>query len=128
MNKFKEIEKQFNEKQAIAKKQIKDEPKRLKRFFKWIAYWFVFPWKWLFVNIRDFRTFIIFGIVFLVISCEVWVPYIIYFITKDIWWVGIGTACWTFWALPGTPFLVICITLTIIIKGLFNKLVRKKEK
>lgn len=41
---------------------------------------------------------------------------------------SIGSACWLFWLGPGTPFMVICIGLTIAIKGLFNKIKEKRAK
>ena len=40
---------------------------------------------------------------------------------------SVGSACWLFWLGPGTPFLVICIALTIGIKGLFNRIKEKKK-
>lgn len=41
--------------------------------------------------------------------------------------MSVGSACWLFWAGPGTPFLVICIVITIGVKGLFNKVKEKKH-
>lgn len=127
MSKIKELEKQFAEAQKEQKNKIREEPNKWKRFWKWIWYLIVFPWKWIWINIRDWRTAVIFIIVLLVVSSEVWIPYIIWFITKNGWWLGIGSACWLFWLGPGTPFLVICIGLTILIKGLFNKIKARKE-
>lgn len=126
-NRFRQLETRFNEDQQKAKEKIKSEPNKLKRAFKWILHLIVFPWKWIFVNIQDWRTALIFVIVLLVVSSEVWVPYLIYFITNNAWFLGIGSACWLFWLGPGTPFLVICIGLTILIKGLFNKLKEKRN-
>lgn len=125
-NRFRQLETRFNEDQQNAREKIKQEPNRLKRFFKWVLHLIVFPWKWIFVNIQDWRTALIFVIVVLVVSSEVWVSYLIYFITNNAWFLGIGSACWLFWLGPGTPFLIICIGLTILIKGLFNKLKEKK--
>lgn len=96
----------------------------------WLWYFIAFPWVWIFYNIRDWRTAIIFVIVCIVVSSEVWVPYLLAFIfwNNEGWRIGLlgfASACWLFWLGPGTPFIVICISITIAIKSLFNK---RKEK
>ena len=132
MKKFKDIEIQFKEKQEAEKNKIRSEENKWKRFWKWVLYLIVFPWKWIFVNIRDWRTALIFIIVCAVVSSEVWVPYMIGFICWNneplrISMFGVGSACWLFWIGPGTPFLVICIGLTIAVKSLFNKIKYRKK-
>ena len=91
-----------------------------------------FPFIWIWINVRDWRTAVIFAIVFLLVSSEVWVPYLL----GVIFWANepikiamfsFGSACWLFWLGPGTPFLVICIVLTIAIKSLFNKIKNNKK-
>ena len=133
MKAFKEIESRFKSKQAAEKEKIKAEPNKFKRFWKWIWHWIIFPFKWIFINIRDWRTALIFVIVFLLVSSEVWIPYLIGFIGWNneplrITMFSVGSACWLFWAGPGTPFLVICIGLTIAIKGVFNKIKERKKR
>lgn len=118
----------YQKNQAIWKAKIKEEPLKRKRFFKWIWYLIAFPWVWVFYNIRDWRTAIIFVITFIVLSSEVWVPYLLGLIFNNSWLIGVGTACWLFWLGPGTPFMVICIMATIGVKSLFNKMqARTKE-
>ena len=80
------------------------------------------------VNIRDWRTAIIFVATVIVVSSEVWVMYLLYFITGNEWYLGIGSACWLFWLGPGTPFMVICIGITMAIKGLVNKVAQHASK
>ena len=63
----------------------------------------------------------LFAIVCAVVSCEVWVPYIIGFITQNAWWYGIGSVCWIFWLGPGTPFIPLCIVITLSIKKIFHR-------
>ena len=118
----KDIEKQYKEQQEAWKAKIKAEPNKAKRFGQWLWYWFAFPWVWIWANIRDWRTAVIFVITFIVLSSEVWLPYLIYFINGSLWWLGIGSACWLFWLGPGTPFLALCIAITIGIKAIFNKI------
>lgn len=125
------VETEYNASQEIEKQVIRSEPKRLKRFWKWVVYYTIFPFKWLWTNIRDWKTFLIFAIVFVVVSSEVWCPYLIGFICWNDevlrnTMFGVGSACWLFWAGPFTPFMVIVIGLTIGIKTLFNKIAKKK--
>lgn len=62
----------------------------------------------------------LFGIVCIIMSSEVWVPYLVYFITGSQWWLGIGSACWLFWIGPGTPFIPLCIAITLGLKKIFG--------
>lgn len=135
MKPFKEVEEKFKLQQDEWKANIKKEPSKNKRFWEWVLYFCVFPFKWIWVNIRDWRTALIFIFVALIVSSEVWVPYLIAVICWSnepvrISMLSVGSACWLFWLGPGTPFLVICIGLTIGIKLLINKIKfgRKKAK
>ena len=131
MKKANKIEAEYNASQEIEKQIIRSEPKRLKRFWKWVVYYTIFPFKWLWTNIRDWKTFLIFAIVFVIASSEVWCPYLIGFICWNDevlrnTMFGVGSACWLFWLGPGTPFMVIVIGLTIGVKTIFNKIAKKK--
>ena len=133
MKQFKEIEAQFKNSQSEWKTRIRQEPSKAKRFWKWVWYLCAFPFLWIWVNIRDFRTALIFIIVALIVSSEVWVPYLIAVICWSnepvrISMLSVGSACWLFWIGPGTPFLVICIGLTIGVKALFNKIKYRNKK
>lgn len=129
-SRFRSLENKYKEDQQAAREKIRLEPNAWKRFWKWVWYLITFPFKWLWLNIRDWRTALIFIIVALIVSCEVWVPYLIGLIT----WgtplskimLGVGSTCWLFWLGPGTPFLIICIGTTIGVKELFNKIEDKK--
>lgn len=129
---LKQLEAQYKSSQDKWKNNIKQEPNKHKRFWKWVWYLLAFPFVWLFYNIRDWRTLIIFVIVFLAVSIEVWLPYLLAIITWGSafskWCIGIASACWIFWLGPGTPFLPLCIFLTIAIKGLINKIGGKKSE
>lgn len=130
MKPYKEKEALYLQKQTEWKNKIKAEPNKFKRFWKRVWYLIAFPWKWIFLNIQDPITALIFVICFLLISSEVWVPYLVFFITRNAWWLGIGSACWIFWLGPGTPFLLIVIGCTASVKALFNKIKnhRKSKK
>ena len=130
---FSKIEDEYKKKQLVWKTHIRLEPNKFKRFWKWVWFLIAFPFVWIWTNIRDWRTALIFIIVFLIVSSEVWIPYSIGFIgyqneSLRITMFSVGSACWLFWLGPGTPFMVICIGLTIAIKGLFNKIKEKRAK
>ena len=127
MKKKNKILEDYEKRQLAWKTHIRFETNKWKRFWKWVWYLIAFPWVWVFYNIRDWRTAVIFCIVFLIVSSEVWVPYLLGFIFNNAWLIGVGTACWLFWLGPGTPFMVICIILTIGVKGLWNKIVNSKS-
>lgn len=131
----KEMQKQFSEKQEQERNKIKAEPKKFKRFWKWILYFLIFPWKWAFINIRDWRTAIIFLIVLAVYSGSVWGFYLSALLVGGkstelgSWLWGVGTAIWAWWLSPaGSPFILLCVCTTIGIKALFNKIKKLKKK
>ena len=122
-----QLEEKYNEQANARKEKIRQEPSKWKRFWKWVWFWISFPFIWIFYNIRDWRTAIIFIIVFLLVSSEVWVPYLIGFICWSnealrISMFSIGSACWAFWLGPGTPFMIIVIGITIGVKAAFDKI------
>lgn len=129
LQKEKEKQEQYENEQKLVRDNIKKEKHH---FFKLLWFYFKKPFVWLFRNIKDWRTAIIFIIVFLVVSCEVWIPYLLAILswgtTFSKTMIGVGSACWSFWLLPGTPFILICISLTMLIKGIFNKIRFKKIK
>ena len=103
---------------------IKAEPNKTKRFFRLLLHYITFPFIWIWHNLRDWKTLVIFIIVCLVVSSEVWVFYLIGLITWGTsfssWCFGIGTFLWGWWLLPGTPFIPLCIGITLGIKAIFK--------
>lgn len=133
--KVKELQKKFNETQALERARIREEPKKGKRFWKWVWYVFVFPWKWAFVNIRDWRTAVIFLIVVLLYSGSVWGFYLgalfCGWTSTDAgkWLVGVGSAVWVWWLSPaGSPFILLCVSTTIGVKAIFDAIKARKER
>ena len=119
-------------KQLAYKVYIRFIPYKRIRIKHWFVYYITYPFVWLWYNIRDWRTFVIFVIVFLVMSSEVWVPYLISIITWGTslskWMLGVASACWLFWLGPFTPFIPLCVTITIFIKEIFNHVKIKRKK
>ena len=130
---FKELEKQYKEKQKLWKMKIRLKPTRFKRFLGWVGYLVAFPFVWLFYNIRDWRTAICVVISFLLWSSSVWLFYLLAVITgwtttTAKWFIGIGTTVWIWWVSPvGSPFILLVTFTAIGMKMLFNKIKEKKH-
>lgn len=76
-------------------------------------------------DLKDWKTFILFLIVCLVIGAPVWVPLLLGIIFKNGWLISIAGAVEAFWLAPFTPFIPLCVTITFIIKKILNKIFKK---
>ncbi len=82
--------------------------------------------KSLWLELKDWKTLILFILVFLTLSIPIWVGYGLYWIFKIKWCLAMATSYLLFWnIIPGTPFIGICIAITLGIKKLIN---RRKTK
>lgn len=79
-------------------------------------------------QLKDRTNILIFIIVFLVLSSEVWVPYLLAIITRNEWWWAIGSVCWAFWLAPFTPFLPLCFVVTFAVRKIVDKIREKNNK
>lgn len=79
-------------------------------------------------QLKDKTNIVIFTVVFLVLSSEVWVPILLGIITQNAWWYGIGATCWAFWLAPFTPFLSLCIGLTFAVRKVYDALKKRSKK
>ena len=84
--------------------------------------------RWILKQLKDKTNILIFVIVFLVLSSEVWIPYLLAIITGNKWWWGIGSACWAFRLAPFTPFLPLCLAITFGIRKIVDKIRDKHNK
>ena len=82
-------------------------------------------WKWLKDNLKDRTTRWTFVVVYLVMTSEVWLCYILGVIFNNAWLLGIATASLAFWCAPATPLLPLCLAISIGIIAIIRK-VRKK--
>lgn len=118
---------------AKRRAEIRLEPSRWKRFWKWCWFWFSHPFRWLWMSVHDWRTMLIFGSVFVVYSGSVWGFYLAAAIVgwgtdTGKWLAGIGTAVWAWWLVgPFSPFMELVILTTMGIKYLMDKLGGKKD-
>ena len=127
--KLKELESRYNEQANKRKQAIRDDPNKFHRFWRWILYLICFPLIWLFYNIRDWHSAVCVIISFALWSASVWLFYLLYFITQNAWFLGIGSAVWIWWISPvGSPFLLLVTITAIGMKALFNKLKTRKPK
>jgi len=102
------------------------------RFWAWVWLAVKWPWKWLWMACHDWRLMLIFIGWMLVAGCEVWVPLAIAWLSPDpslkAWMLSVAGTCEAFWLGPFTPFMPLCIALTIGTKALLDKVKNKKEK
>lgn len=125
---LKELEQQYKDQAQKRKDKIRQEPNKFKRFWKWVWYLICFPFVWIFYNIRDWRSAICFLLSMVLWSASVWVFYVLYFITQNEWFLGIGIAVWAWWLSPlGSPFILLCTFTAIGMKALLNKIKSKKQ-
>ncbi len=87
--------------------KIKD---RIKKFLKWIWH-----------ECKDGRTLALLLVVITVVYSPVWLGYILHWVFGWSWAVIVATAMLAFWAGPFSPFFVLCISITLGIKRLFEK-------
>ena len=125
-SKLKELEEKYQVQRSIEKTRIRLEKRKSLRILKWAWYYISYPFKWIWLNIRDPTTLLIFVLIVLAVSCEVWIPALLALILDQDYLWGVAAACWGFWLLPGTPFLPLCILLTMAIKSLYNKIRHKR--
>ena len=89
-------------------------------------------WEWIKNEFRKIKkeltdkiTVIIFIIVFLILSSEVWLLYLLGFLISKPALIGIASACWVFWLSPATPFFPLCFFLTFLIRKIVGKITGK---
>lgn len=133
MNKIKDTIKVYKAFFAFKTRKLKERKPKGKRFWGYCYIALILPWA---LVIRYFRKnprlLIWFAVWFVIVSCEVWFPYLMGAITWGTeasgWWFGIGSACWLFWAGPGTPFMAIVLALTIATEAVFQKINNRRRK
>ena len=125
MNNVKETNNKLEEAKKQKKEQIIQEPNKFKRFWKFVWFYISYVWIWLFHELKDWRTFVIFISTMLIIGSEVWIPLLIGIITGNSALLAFAGTMEAFWLLPGTPFIPLCIVITLGIKSIIK---RRKEK
>ena len=83
---------------------------------------------WLKIECKDFKTFIIFFCVIVVMYIPVWGGYLLFFIFKNKIFLSIATVVMAFWLGPFTPFFASAIAITLFIKKIMQIKERKSVK
>lgn len=102
-----------------------------KRFFPYCYLYLILPWALVWRWLRhDWRLFIVFGGWCAIVSCEVWIPYLLGLIFwgtpfGDSMW-ALGSACWLWWAGPMSPFMGICLALTIATEAVWKAIGKRR--
>lgn len=88
--------------------------------------------KWIWKECANFKTLLLLGVVCLVIGIPVWGGGLLWLIFDWKWALAMAVGCLAFWWLPGTPFFVLSISITLAIKRwgrqVFNKGVEVHNK
>ena len=81
--------------------------------------------KWVWKECRNWQTILLFGAVCAVIGAPVWIGGILWFVFSWKWALAMMLGCLAFWWLPGTPFMVLSLTVTLAIKRWGKRIVKK---
>ena len=111
---------------------IKGNPSKRKRFWLTLKLLVEWPWRWLWMACHDWRMVAIFVLWMAVVGCEVWMPFILGLLSPDpsfkAWMLSIAGTCEAFWLLPLTPFMPICIALTVGTKAVIDRISQRKQR
>ena len=93
-----------------------------KKLFEKLKNKFINFCKWVWSECKDWHTLVIFAIVVVLMYAPVWLGYILYFVFKSKWAMGVASAYLVFWAGPFTPYFPLCIAITLSLKKLIEKI------
>ena len=99
----------------------------MKRLFNWAINKIKNFIKWLWQECRDWRTLVLFVCVCIAMGTPVWLCYIFSLIFGWEWAAAVAGAMLIFWnVVPGTPFFVICLSITLGLKKIWEKRAKKR--
>lgn len=128
-SKIQQLQEAYTAQANARKDKIRQDPSKFRRFWRWVLYLICFPWIWLFYNIRDWRSAVCIVISLLLWSSSVWIFYLLYYITRNNWFMITGTAVWMWWLSPvGSPFIILVTATAIGLKALVNKFTHYEKK
>ena len=113
------------------KDDCKHEPDKSKRFWKYVWLVISFPWQWLWMACHDWKLILIYIGWMAIVGSEVWIPFILGICAPEgafrTSMLSVASAGEAFWLLPLTPFMPLCIALTIGTKAVMNNIVAKRQ-
>lgn len=130
---FRELKESYNTRYKEKINLINQHQNKMYRFFKKLWLVIIFSWIWLFKEFGNLKTIIVFLIIACVMSATVWIPLIIAFVfgfqsNVGVYCMSLTIGSLIFWNLPGTPFIIICLTITLILNRTILKNIGKKHK
>ena len=82
---------------------------------------------WVWRECKDWKTLVLLGLVCLVIGIPVWGGLLLGLLFRWEWAYAVAGICWAFWMLPGAPFFALCVSVTLIIKKLYTRMMQKRK-
>ena len=96
-----------------------------KKLFEKLKNKFINFCKWVWSECKDWHTLALFAIVVVLMYAPVWLGYILYFVFKSKWAMGVASAYLLFWA---GPYFPLCIAITLSLKKLIEKIKGRGDK
>lgn len=128
MSNYAKLKDMLEQAQNEQKEKLKKENRKFIKLIKWIWFFISFGFIWTFKQLTDWRNAIIFGVVCVIVSCEVWIPILMFFFTQNRHWLELAGLGMIFWnVVPCTPYLLICLFTTLFIARPMIDKVKAKE-
>lgn len=81
---------------------------------------------WIIRECKNWQTILLLLVVAAIIQVPTWGGFLLYFIFGFEWALAVGTIAAIFWAGPFSPFWIVCVTVTLAIKKLIEKIFRRR--
>lgn len=81
---------------------------------------------WIIRECKNWQTILLLLVVATIIQIPTWGGFLLYFIFGFEWALAVGTIAAIFWAGPFSPFWIVCVTVTLAIKKLIEKIFRRR--
>ena len=83
---------------------------------------------WVWAECKDWKTLALLGFICVVIGLPVWGGVLLGLLFHWEWAYAVAAICWAFWMLPGAPFFAMCVSITLIIKRLYEKNAQRRQE
>ena len=83
---------------------------------------------WVWHECKDWKTLILLAVVCLVVGLPVWGGYLLAMIFHWEWAFWVASVCLGFWWLPGAPYFALCVSITLVIKRLYERITKKRRE
>ena len=81
---------------------------------------------WVWHECKDWKTLVLLAIVCVTVGLPVWAGYLLFILFHWQWAFWVASVCLAFWWLPGAPYFALCVSITLIIKRLYERTVQKR--